>query len=68
VLLPKEKLQLLSMTDIPEPLSLKSVPARLASLVLQLAESGGIMINEGPKIPTHYAPRQLAAMIGANRV
>ena len=51
-----------------EDIGLKSVPARLASLILQLAESEGIMTNEGPKIPTHYTHRQLAAMIGANRV
>ncbi len=51
-----------------EDIGLKSVPARLASLILQLAEGEGIMTNEGPKIPTHYTHRQLAAMIGANRV
>ncbi len=51
-----------------EDIGLKSVPARLASLILQLAESEGIMTPEGPKIPTHYAHWQLAAMIGASRV
>ncbi|MDQ3943462.1 MAG: Crp/Fnr family transcriptional regulator [Actinomycetota bacterium] len=51
-----------------EDIGLKSVPARLASLVLQLAESEGIMTTEGPKIPTHYTHWQLAAMIGASRV
>ncbi len=51
-----------------EDIGLKSVPARLASLILQLAESEGIMTSEGPRIPTHYTHRQLAAMIGANRV
>ncbi len=54
--------------DRLEDIGLKSVPARLASLILQLAESEGIMTGEGPKIPTHYTHRQLAAMIGANRV
>jgi CRP/FNR family cyclic AMP-dependent transcriptional regulator len=51
-----------------EDIGLKSVPARLASLILQLAESEGIMTSEGPKIPTHYAHWQLAAMVGASRV
>ncbi len=51
-----------------EDIGLKSVPARLASLVLQLAESEGIMAPEGPRIPTHYTHWQLAAMIGASRV
>jgi CRP/FNR family transcriptional regulator len=54
--------------DRLEDIGLKSVPARLASLILQLAQSEGIMTNEGPKIPTHYTHRQLAAMIGASRV
>lgn len=51
-----------------EDIGLKSVPARLASLILQLAESEGIMTPEGPKIPTHYTHWQLAAMVGASRV
>lgn len=51
-----------------EDIGLKRVPARLASLILQLAESEGIMSPEGPRIPTHYTHWQLAAMIGANRV
>ncbi len=51
-----------------EDIGLKSVPARLASLILQLAESEGVMTPEAPKIPTHYTHRQLAAMIGASRV
>ena len=50
-----------------EDIGLKDVPARLASLVLQLAESEGIMTPEGPKIPTHYTHRQLATMIGSSR-
>ncbi len=50
-----------------EGIGLKSVPARLASLVLQLAESEGVMTPEGPRIPTHYTHRQLATMIGASR-
>ena len=50
-----------------EDIGLKDVPARLASLVLQLAESEGVMTSEGPKIPTHYTLRQLATMIGSSR-
>jgi len=50
-----------------EDIGLKDVPARLASLVLQLAESEGVVTPEGPKIPTRYTHRQLATMIGSSR-
>ena len=50
-----------------EDIGLKDVPARLANLVLQLAESEGVMTSEGPKIPTRYTHRQLATMIGSSR-
>jgi len=50
-----------------EDISLKNVPARLASLILQLAASEGIATPEGPRIPTHYTHRQLATMIGSSR-
>ena len=50
-----------------ENISLKDTPARLASLVLQLVESEGIMTPEGASIPTHYTHRQLATMIGSSR-
>ncbi len=50
-----------------EDIVFKDVPARLASLILQLAESEGIMTPEGPMIPTHYTHRQLATMIGSSR-
>ncbi len=50
-----------------EDIGTKDVPARLASLVLQLAESEGIMTREGPMIPTRYTQRQLATMIGSSR-
>ncbi len=50
-----------------EDFGLKDVPARLASLILQLAESEGVMTREGPTIPTHYTHRQLATMIGSSR-
>ena len=50
-----------------EDIGLKDVPARLANLILQLADSEGVMTPEGPKIPTHYTHRQLATMIGSSR-
>ncbi len=50
-----------------EDIGLKDVPARLASLILQLAESEGVMTPEGPMIPAHYTHRQLATMIGSSR-
>jgi CRP-like cAMP-binding protein len=50
-----------------EGIGLKEVPARLANLILQLAESEGIMTPEGPRIPTHYTHWQLATMIGTSR-
>jgi CRP/FNR family transcriptional regulator len=50
-----------------EDIGLKDVPARLAKLILHLAESEGVMTSEGPRIPTHYTHRQLATMIGASR-
>ena len=53
--------------DRMEDIALKEVPARLASFILQLVESEGVMTTEGPKIPTRYTHRQLATMIGANR-
>jgi CRP/FNR family transcriptional regulator, cyclic AMP receptor protein len=52
------------MADI----SLKEVPARLATLVLHLCESEGVVTGEGYKIPTRYTHRQLGAMIGSKRV
>ena len=53
------------MTDI----ALKGVPARLASLVLDLLESEGVVTREGHyKIPARYTQEQLATMIGAKRV
>ena len=53
------------MADI----GLKEVPARLASLILRLVQSEGIVTGEGRyKIPTRYTHEQLATMIGAKRV
>jgi CRP/FNR family transcriptional regulator, cyclic AMP receptor protein len=53
------------MADI----ALKETPARLASLILDLVQSEGVVTREGHyKIATHYTHEQLAAMIGAKRV
>jgi CRP/FNR family cyclic AMP-dependent transcriptional regulator len=52
-----------------EDLIIKQVPARLASLLLLLCESEGVMTaGKQIKIPTHYTHEQLGTMIGANRV
>lgn len=48
--------------------ALKEVPARLASLLVQLVESEGIRTREGYVIPVNYTQERLAAMIGAARV
>src|SRR3954452_24470144 len=51
-----------------EDLTLKGVTARLASLLLLLLESEGVMSGEHElKIPTHYTHEYLGTMIGANR-
>jgi CRP/FNR family transcriptional regulator, cyclic AMP receptor protein len=53
------------MADI----ALKEVPARLASLILALVQSEGVVTREGHyKIVAHYTHEQLGAMIGAQRV
>ncbi len=53
------------MTDI----ALKEVLTRLASLILDLVQSEGVVTHQGHyKIPTHYTHEQLATMIGAKRV
>jgi CRP/FNR family transcriptional regulator, cyclic AMP receptor protein len=50
-------------------MGLKKVPARLASLILQLVESDGIVTGKGRyRLSTHYTHEQLALMIGAKRV
>jgi CRP-like cAMP-binding protein len=48
-------------------IALKKVPARLASLLLELVEAGGVVTNEGYKLPTHYTHERLGSMIGAGR-
>ena len=50
-----------------EDIALKEVPARLASFILQLIESEGVVTRAGYKIPTRYTHRQLATMIGSKR-
>ena len=52
-----------------EALTLKQVPARLASLLLLLAESEGVMSGGAQiKIPTRYTHEMLSTMIGSTRV
>jgi CRP/FNR family transcriptional regulator, cyclic AMP receptor protein len=52
------------MADI----ALKETTARLASLILDLVQSEGVVTREGHyKIVAHYTHEQLAAMIGATR-
>ena len=53
--------------DRMEDIALKEVPARLASCILQLIESEGVVTSEGYKVPTRYTHRQLATMIGSKR-
>ena len=48
-------------------LARKEVPERLASQILRLVESEGVVTREGYTILTPYTHRQLGAMIGANR-
>ncbi len=50
-----------------EDIGLKEVPARLASLILRLVDTEGVMTRAGIKIPTRYTHEQLAAMIGSKR-
>jgi CRP/FNR family transcriptional regulator, cyclic AMP receptor protein len=52
-----------------EDISLKQVPARLASLLLILCESEGVMSADDKqiRIPTHYTHDHLGTMIGASR-
>jgi CRP-like cAMP-binding protein len=50
-----------------EDVTLKEVPARLASLILFLIESEGVQIPGEIRIPTSYTHQHLGTMIGANR-
>jgi CRP/FNR family transcriptional regulator, cyclic AMP receptor protein len=45
----------------------KQVPARLASLILRLSASEGVVTREGVKIDTPYTHQQLGTMINATR-
>ncbi|MGI8909940.1 MAG: Crp/Fnr family transcriptional regulator [Rubrobacteraceae bacterium] len=46
----------------------KEVPARLATLILTLMDSEGLVSGESYRITTRYTHEQLASMIGARRV
>jgi CRP-like cAMP-binding protein len=46
----------------------KDVPGRLATQILQLVDSEGVVSREGYRIPTHYTHEQLGSMIGCKRV
>jgi CRP/FNR family transcriptional regulator len=46
----------------------KDVPARLATQILTLIDSEGVVSSESYRIPTHYTHEQLASMIGCKRV
>jgi CRP/FNR family transcriptional regulator, cyclic AMP receptor protein len=46
----------------------KDVPARLATLILTLVDSEGVVCSESYRIRTHYTHERLASMIGCGRV
>ena len=50
-----------------QDVTLKEVPARLASLILFLIESEGVKRTGEISIPTRYSHEHLGTMIGANR-
>ena len=50
-----------------QDITLKGVPARLASLILFLVESEGVQVPGEIHIPTRYTHEHLGTMIGANR-
>jgi CRP/FNR family transcriptional regulator, cyclic AMP receptor protein len=49
-------------------IALKKVPARLASVILQLVEQDGVVTNDRYRILTRYTHEELSTMIGARRV
>src|ERR687894_850220 len=59
--------RLASYEERMEDLTLKEIPARLASLILLLCEEEGVMTRREIKIPQHYTHERLGTMIGANR-
>lgn len=50
-----------------EDITLKEIPARLASLILFLVESEGVQIPGAIRIPHRYTHQHLGTMIGTNR-
>src|SRR5215218_1263971 len=50
-----------------EDVTLKEVPARLASLILFLVKSEGVQVPGEIRVPTRYTHEHLGTMIGANR-
>jgi CRP/FNR family transcriptional regulator, cyclic AMP receptor protein len=50
-----------------QDVTLKEVPARLASLILFLIESEGVQVPGEIRIPTRYTHEHLGTMIGTNR-
>jgi CRP/FNR family transcriptional regulator len=46
----------------------KDVPTRLATLILALVDSEGLVTDESYRIPTRYTHDQIASMIGYKRV
>ena len=50
-----------------EDVTLKEVPARLASLILFLVQSEGVQVPGEIRIPTSYTHEHLGTMIGTNR-
>jgi CRP/FNR family cyclic AMP-dependent transcriptional regulator len=50
-----------------QDVTLKEVPARLASLILFLIESEGVQIPEEIRVPTSYTHEHLGTMIGTTR-
>jgi CRP/FNR family transcriptional regulator, cyclic AMP receptor protein len=46
----------------------KDVPARLATLILTLVDSEGVVSSESYLIPNHYTHERLGSMIGCKRV
>jgi CRP/FNR family transcriptional regulator len=50
--------RLLLAEDRMEDIALKEVPTRLASFILQLIESEGVVTREGYKVPAQYTHRQ----------
>src|SRR5215211_1149717 len=50
-----------------EDLGLRGAPARLASIILLLIESEGVVSDRGLKVPPRYSHQHLGTMIGVSR-